>query len=161
MTWSDVYGALAALCVILALWSGSVATIKMSFLMLFSWALSNIAVAAFGFVHAPSVIYAVDAVLALILGMVALQSKNGIGYAVFVLFIVEAVVHVVSFAGKSEGSLGYYVALNVIFALQTVLVGGASVIYRMVNRPIWRDIGTGVFAPRRAHHVAGAEHWET
>ena len=161
MTWSDGYGALAAICVVLALWSGSVATIKMGFLMLLSWTLSNLAVAAFGFVHAPSIIYAVDAILALILGMVALQSKNGIGYAVFVLFIVEATVHVVSFADKSEGSLGYYIALNVIFALQTVLVGGASVIYRMVNRPIWRDIGISVFAPRRAHHVAGASKWNT
>ena len=131
------YGLMVAIMLLLAWRSKSHAEQKLGLLMLASWSPSNVAVTLYGLSAAWAVIPSVDAVIAVIAAMVALQYRSLVGLGVVLLFVAEALTHLVAIISHSEGSYGYYATLNIIFAAQVVWIGvsaGERVYRRGIDR---------------------------
>lgn len=122
-----MYGFLTLL-MLLAVWaSGAHVLQKLGLVLLVSWASSNVAQAILGFDGAPYVTPAIDAVLAIIVAMLGVKNRSHVALAVVAIFFVQAGVHIVGFVADTNSSYAYYLALNLLFLAQLVVVGGAGV----------------------------------
>lgn len=113
---------------------GRLDLILMAGIMIVSWAASNDAVMRLGFEGAPTRIPVIDAMLAVPVYLVARFGRRRAAYAVFGLFVMEEIVHVTMIYIHAATSLGYIVTLNVIFAMQCLVIGGAGVRTGLVDR---------------------------
>lgn len=120
------YGALAGAVSGLALWSRCFPLLYGAGTMVASWSMSNWAVTALGFSGMPLVVPEADAVLAILLALVATATSSRALAIVFALFIAEETAHVAFLIVNSSQMVAYIGVLNAIFVVQCLVVGGAS-----------------------------------
>lgn len=121
-----MYGLLTLTSLLLAWGSGKTTLQKLAIFMLISWSGSNIAVSLFGLNGAPIVIQTLDALIAVLIATLGVATKSKTALLVVILFLFEAVTHIVAFSTDRAGSEPYYLVLNMIFVLQLCMIGGAS-----------------------------------
>ena len=121
-----VYGLLVAATLLAAWASDSHVCQKLGLLLLFDWAATNLAVNYMGFEQAPLLVPTLDGIAAILVAMVGLRNGSRAALAVFCLYGLVGLVHVVGFASHNQGTYTYYAALNVLFLLQLITVGGTS-----------------------------------
>ena len=68
-----------------------------------------------------------DATLALCTAGIAAFHQSRVAAAVFGVFLAVEIVHVAAFQLHMQGTFTYFLALNLLFVVQLVVVGGASV----------------------------------
>ncbi len=100
---------------------------KLGLLLLFDWASTNLAVNFMGFERAPLAVPTLDAISAILVAMVGVRNNSQTALAVFCLYAGVGITHVVGFASHNQGTYIYYAALNTLFLLQLIAVGGSSV----------------------------------
>ncbi len=145
-----MYLVLAVLSLGCAVWGKDWLLIFLACVMLASWSVSNMAVAALGFSRAPLLIPETDAALGVIVWFMARPSHRLAPALVFALFVVEQMVHVTFLHIHAATSLQYIVALNLVFAAQCLVVGVAGVRQRYVDRHARRTGGVAAAGgPRR------------
>lgn len=149
MIWTAIYGALLSIAIGLAWRSGSVLYLKLSLYMLGSWALYNTIVPLFGFSHGLLIDALGDALIATGVGALGLKARSWTALWVVAFFVVEECWHLAASVAQSESNYWYHAALNVIFALQVVLIGGAAVASMARHRPPASDWGVGLVHTRR------------
>ena len=116
---------------------------KLALVLMLSWSLSNLFVEAFGFVGAPLLMPGLDAVLCIISVAILVRTQSPTAAIVVAGFMLAGMVHVWAFATAAQVTRGYYVAMNLLFILQLLSVGGASVTRA---RRAWLDSGHSLFA---------------
>lgn len=102
-------------------------------LMLADWAATNAAVGLLGYEGAPLLVPVCDALVAMGVALVALRERGGLGVWVFGLYILVGAVHVWGFVTHQQ-RYSYFLALNLIFAVQCVIIGGAGVARGVADR---------------------------
>lgn len=127
------YGLCSAAALALALASQRELLTRLAWLLLGAWAACNAMTIFIGFHRAPLLIPLIDAMLALCVPLIAAKSK--IASVVFGLFVVVAIVHVDAFLTHTEGRPSYYLTLNMLYLAQVVIVGGASGLACLADRP--------------------------
>ena len=127
MIWTAIYGVLLSIALGLAWRSGSVLYLKMALYMLASWALYNTVVPLFGFPHGLLIDALGDALIATGVGAIGLRARSWTALWVVAFFVAEECWHLAASVAGRENDYWYHAALNVIFALQVVIIGGAAV----------------------------------
>lgn len=145
----DIYGVLTVFAVLSAWASRNHVIQQVGLFLLCEWAFSNIGYALLGAHQAMLVIPSVNAVLATLCAIIGFKNKSRLALVVFILYGFVGVTHVLAFASRKDGTYAHYLALNVLFALQLLSVGGAGAwmaIRRWVPR---RSERVGAHSPRR------------
>jgi hypothetical protein len=120
------YGLLVALAVGLAWASRNAVTQQLALLLMTAWALSNAALAAFGYSGEPYIVPSLDGAVAVGVAWVGYKNGSRTALVVFLLYVFLGGVHVAAWAmGRLEGYL-YYGVKNLIFIGQLLVVGGVS-----------------------------------
>ena len=125
--WPAAYTLLAFLMIGLAHQARSCSLQKLSMLMLLSCAGSN---ALFywwpGRAEAPVLITALDALICVGTAGLAIRHNSLTALRVSQLFVVEAFLHIVTFATATQATSTAYTVFNLIYVAQQVCIGGAS-----------------------------------
>ena len=143
------YGTLTLAAIALAWLSGKHVTLKTGMLLLLAWACCNVAVELDGANRAPLLIPSIDAFIAVCVGGLALANRNLIAGSVFALYLLVGVIHVYAFSTHAQGTYPYYLALNLAYLGQVVVVGGAGGRAYLANRTPSRHSGA------HAHPLSG------
>lgn len=143
------YGAVTIIAIILAWKSEQHVVIKLGLLLFLAWVACNVAVKVQGFSHAPLLIPSIDAVIAVCVAGLALANRDLVAAAVFALYLVVGVIHVYAFSTHAQGTYPYYLALNLAYLGQVVVVGGAGGRAYLANRTPSRHSGA------HAHPLSG------
>lgn len=126
MCYTIAYGALLTIALPLAWRSHVVVYQQLGFLMFLSWAIYNLVVRVFGFPHGLLIDAMADALIATAAGTVGLRHRSATAFVVIMLFVAEECWHLTASVTGQEGSLYYHSALNAIFALQVLIIGGGA-----------------------------------
>lgn len=126
MVYSVAYGTLLAIALLLSWRSHVVVYQQLGLLMLASWMTYNIVVRAFGFPHGLLIDALADALIATAAGAVGLRHRSCAAFAVVMLFVGEECWHLTASIMGQESSVTYHRWLNVIFALQVLIIGGMA-----------------------------------
>lgn len=123
-----IYGLLAFAAGALA-WASQASHIqKKALVLIATWAASNVAVTTFGFERAMYVQPQIDALAAIAVASVGAPIKSRAALAVTVLFVVDELVHGAAALTTIWGGYFHYATLNIIFALQALIVGGSGAV---------------------------------
>lgn len=117
------YGSILGVVVTLCWLSREHVAIKLAWLMALSWIGANLAVAYYGFDRAPLLTPTLNALVAILVGVVAIRHKSRPAYTLVGLFVLEAAIFVVGYLTHAQGSFAVYLALNVVFLLRMGVVG--------------------------------------
>jgi hypothetical protein len=132
------YGFCALTALGLAVASGRRGLMQLGAIMMAAWIACNAATLANGFDRATLLIPAIDAILALLTVSMVIFERDRAATVVFGLFILVEIVHVAAFQTHTQGSVSYFITLNLIFLAQAVVVGGWSasvVVARLADTP--------------------------
>jgi hypothetical protein len=99
---------------------------KLALILISTWAASNVAVTTFGFDRAMYIQPQIDALAAVAVASVGAPLKSRAALVVALFFVPDEFVHAIAAITTLWGGYFYYATLNVIFALQTLIVGGAG-----------------------------------
>jgi len=144
------FGVGVGLVMLLAWLSPSQVLQKLSMQLLVAWAASNVLVHYLGFVDAPILIPSLDALIAVLVATTGYHNRSNVALTIFLLYALVAGIHLGAFIFHLQGGYVYYAILNVIFALQLLVVGVSSA--WMAVR-YWTAGGTELFHP---HPPGGA-----
>lgn len=120
---SIIYGVVVALVVLAASATENAILHKLSLVLLTAWALSNVAVAAVGMNAFPLAFPTIELVLAVIVAVEGHKAKSRTALAVFGLYGLMLVTHVVAYTAGATTTYGYHATINVIYAGQLMVVG--------------------------------------
>lgn len=126
MTLSDLFLLATLSAGGMAMIAGAPGPLKCALLLLANWGVSNLAVDILGFQRAPLVIAPADAVTAILIAGVAIRHHCRVGEVIFCLFVAGGIVHVAGFMTDTAGTWLSYAALNIIYLLSVLTVGGFS-----------------------------------
>lgn len=120
--------------VVFAFLGKDVCTQKLSLVMVGSWSMSNLLVDALGYSGASLVLPVLDALCVVYVMSMALKDRCFPCLSVLTLFTLMSLTHVLFHAISGIESWGYWAILNVLFALQLLIVGWWG-----FNRVDWRS----------------------
>lgn len=134
-----VFDLFVALTLVAALASGSHALQKLSLLLLFAWAFTNLAVDGLGFARAPLITPSVDAATAVLVAWVGYTTRSFAALVVFILYTFVGEAHLFFIIRRMEATYTYYSTLNILFLMQLLVIGvpGAWIAVRL------RTVGGG------------------
>lgn len=146
MILTTLYGLLAFAAGCFAWGSRQPTLQKLALILIATWAASNVAVTTFGFARAMYIQPQIDALAAVAVAGIGATSRSRAALAVVLLFVADELVHGFAAFTTFWGGHFHYATLNVIFALQTMIVGGVGAV-----RVPWgslfgggRGVGAGV-----------------
>lgn len=148
------YGLLIGVVTLAAQLSGDRVIRQVSWLCLLDWALSNAFVQWLGFTHAPVVVPAMSAMIALAIGMIGYRNRSPLCFGIVLLYLAHETVAVVGFTTQRQSELWYYTAQNSIFLLRMAALGGWSIGALMVDRGLRGRVGV---VPSRASGRQGSK----
>lgn len=126
MIYTVVYGSLLLIALLMAWGSRAAIYQQLGALMLLSWLVYNIVVRAFGFPHGLLIDALADALIATAAAGVGLRHRSAAAFGVVLLFVAEECWHLTASMTGQETSTLYHKSLNVIFALQVLIIGGGA-----------------------------------
>lgn len=121
-----LYGTAVAAVLLLAALSRSIVLQKLALILLASWMLTNLAFAAMGVNAFPAAYPTIEAGMAAIVATIGLANRSHIALAVFCLYGLMIVTHVVAIGGGFTQLYAYKAMINVSFIGQLLVVGGPS-----------------------------------
>lgn len=133
------YAFVMALALALAFASGSHVHQKLTAVLFGSWVVSNVAIDALGFSHAPLVVPTFDAVAAIAIAHLGFIHRSRLAAIVLALYGALAVVYVLAFGLHEQGSRAYYLICNVIWLIKLSIIGASSAWLAVVRWVHWRD----------------------
>jgi hypothetical protein len=124
---SAFYGALTVVMLMLAWRSKSNALLEIGMWIATAWAIDTIAFYVFGPRDEPFIAPTIDAMIAAMIGGVAIRYHSRIAWSVVAIFVLSGAAVVAGFLAHSQGSWLYFLVLNVLFAARLLVTGGAAV----------------------------------
>lgn len=138
MDWQTFYGLLAVAGVGLALWSNNPVLTKLALLLEACWLVSALTDDAFNLHRAAMIIPAADGVLAILVAMIGRAARSKVALAIFGLFVLQGVVHVIAIMNHLEATREYIETSNAVFAAQVLIVGGFGCVQGLDHRAMRR-----------------------
>lgn len=152
MDWSFVYLILALTVMTLAMLTRDNVKHWLGVILLWDWTIANYCVFSWGFANAPTPLAVSELGFAIVAAGIGHQNRSFLALAIVAGFGLQEVVQVAARLNGSEGNYLYYASLNVIYALQLLVVGGASA------EPFLRRAWVRHFHPvPDRHNVAGRD----
>jgi hypothetical protein len=142
------YGSVVSAVVGVCWLSKSVALEKVALWSFVSWLGSNLIFGWLGARHAPWLIPGYNAVICAMIAGVAIRYHSSVAWWNVRLFCVEFALVVFAFSLREQGTIAYYVALNLVFLTRMAVTGGAGYV-ELVRRPDDEH-------QRARHRLAGA-----
>ena len=124
--WTMAYGFLILVALLLVWGSRQHHLQKLGLVLLATWAASNVAVTTYGLGRSMYVQPGIDALAAIVAAAVGVKARSPTALVVVLLFVAGEVVHAGASLTTFWGGYFHYATLNVIFALQVLVVGGAG-----------------------------------
>jgi hypothetical protein len=144
------YGLLLSVMLVLAWRSGDLVLQKVASWVGVSWCAANVLWYVMGPKGEPWIAPTVQAVIAIVLGHLAIRHRSWTAWAVISVYVIQAGWTVLAFSEHIQGQVVYYAMLNALFLTRISIVGGAST-YAMARRVLAGDWGAHRHAPGRAH----------
>ena len=151
MVIASLYGLGVLACAALAWASGSHVAQKAALVLMGAWATTNVAVAALGFRGVPLCAPTIEALCAALIAVTGYLNRSRLCLVVFFLYGAMLGAHLTAYIAGWTGRYWYFAAINSLFILQLVSVGGCGA---------WLAVRSGIFArgergrhlrPRGAH----------
>lgn len=127
------YALVLGVVLVLAWLSGDPMTRRVGILQLGGWTAANACVAWLGFLNAPLLVPAINAAIAVGIGLIGYKNRSLLCFCMVLLYLLEEIVAVVGFATHNQGSFVYYAILNVVFCMRMLTLGGWSVGHLVVR----------------------------
>lgn len=121
-----LYGLAVVATAALAWASGNHVVQKLALILLAAWATTNVAVAAFGFKGVPLCVPTLEALCAAVIAVVGYANRSRLALVVFGLYGAMLATHLVAYVTRTTGQYDYFAAINFLFILQLVSVGGCG-----------------------------------
>lgn len=141
-----LFGSILAAAMMLALRSRDEALQKTAAWLLLDWVAANIAYDLMTPHWSPWATPTVSALICIPLGNLAIRFGSFAVWSIIGLMVASLAVSVMAFLGQWQGNYGYFAALNVLFVLRAVVLGGSAFVVSMAHRPSERHSGPRVGA---------------
>lgn len=139
------YGVLVSAATIMAWLSRDAVVQQLALLLLTAWALSNAALAAFGYAGEPYIVPSLDGAIAVAVAWVGYRNRSRPALVIFLLYAFLGGLHLAAWLTHREQSYAYYGAKNLVFIFQVITVGVVGGDYAL------RRWSLGRFERARAH----------
>lgn len=121
------YALFLGVTLILAWLSGDPIARRVGILQLGGWTAANACVVWLGFSGAPMLVPAINAAIAVGIGLIGYKNRSALCFCMVLLYLLEEIISVVGFATHNQGTFIYYGLLNVVFCMRMLTLGGWSV----------------------------------
>jgi hypothetical protein len=146
-----LYG-LAVAAMLACVWlSRSPVLQKTGLLLMYAWALSNLAVDWLGFERAPLLVPSLDAIIAILIAITGYRSRSRLSLVVFGIYAIIGSIHVWALLTQMQETYTYYATLNLLFLSQLLILGGSGAWLALRSRAAGGHQRLGPYHPRRAH----------